>query len=164
MKKRLRAWGNTKIIPIVGCFIFNTNGKLLLLQRHTADLGGGQWGTAGGRIETGESSDTAIIREIQEETGLIDFTAHFLGTHQINMPHGSVLMDSYKAKIPDESVIILDPEEHHNFKWFDLDTLLREENILWGIPTILLDFGLIDYAGSDPTLADGSEAILLSRK
>lgn len=43
MKERLKAWGDTKIIPIVGCFAFNEAGELLLLQRHSDDLGGGQW-------------------------------------------------------------------------------------------------------------------------
>jgi hypothetical protein len=47
MKERLQAWGDTKVILIVGVFAFNEHGELLLLQRHSEDLGGGQWGTPG---------------------------------------------------------------------------------------------------------------------
>jgi len=39
MKHRLKAWGDSKIINIVGAFVFNDAGELLLLQRHTEDLG-----------------------------------------------------------------------------------------------------------------------------
>jgi hypothetical protein len=45
MKQRLQAWGDSKVIKIVGAFVFNGEGEVLLLQRHTEDLGGGQWGT-----------------------------------------------------------------------------------------------------------------------
>ena len=35
MKQRLQAWGDSKIIKIVGAFVFNDDGEVLLLQRHT---------------------------------------------------------------------------------------------------------------------------------
>jgi 8-oxo-dGTP pyrophosphatase MutT (NUDIX family) len=57
VKERLQAWGDTKIVSIVGLFAFNENGELLLLQRHAEDLGCGQWGTPGGRIDPGEDAN-----------------------------------------------------------------------------------------------------------
>jgi hypothetical protein len=41
--------------------------------------------------------------------------------------------------------------------------LLDEERILWGIPSVLRDFGLLRDFASDPTLHDGSSVELLSR-
>jgi hypothetical protein len=45
--------------------------------------------------------------------------------------------------------------------WLALAELLTTENIIWGMPTTLVDFGLLVQFDSDPTLIDGSQAILL---
>jgi len=161
MKKRLKAWGNTKILPIVGSFVFNKEGELLLLQRHYDDLGGGQWGTPGGRIDNDETVEVAMRREFCEETGISDMQFTVLGSHKIRMPHGTVRITSFKAILDKNTPITLDPEEHHAYAWFNLKGLLDEDNILWGIPSILRDFGLLDSFDSDPTLADGSSVELL---
>jgi 8-oxo-dGTP pyrophosphatase MutT (NUDIX family) len=161
MKKRLQAWGDTKVINIVGAFIFNEHGELLLLQRHSEDLGGGQWGTPGGRIEPGEDADTAMERELYEETKLKNTELVKLGAHLIHMPHGTVHMTSYRGLILKNASIVIDPEEHNAYAWFKLDGLLDEANILWGVPSILKDFGLIATFDKDPTLADGSSVELL---
>jgi 8-oxo-dGTP diphosphatase len=79
MKDRLQAWGDTKIIPIVGVFAFNEDGELFLLQRHSKDLGGGQWGTPGGRIDPGENADAAMKRELYEETRIQGVKLDVLG-------------------------------------------------------------------------------------
>jgi len=161
MKERLQAWGDTEVVPIVGVFAFNKHGELLLLQRHSEDLGGGQWGTPGGRIDPGEDADTAMKRELYEETGIKDLKLTTLGSHLIHMPHGTVHMTSYLVTLPKEPGIILDPEEHHAYAWFEVEKLLKEDNILWGTPSILRDFGLLGGFDVDPTLADGSSVELI---
>jgi 8-oxo-dGTP diphosphatase len=163
MTLRQGAWGDSKIIPIAGCFIFNHSGHLLLLRRHRKSLGGGQWGTPAGRIEFGESQTEAMLREIFEETGLKLDQAKYLGDHLIKMPHGTVRMASFHTTVPDDTVITIDPGEHEEFAWFDPKKLLHQEDLLWGEPTMLRDFGLIEPFDDDPTLADGSTAILLEK-
>jgi phosphoglycolate phosphatase-like HAD superfamily hydrolase/ADP-ribose pyrophosphatase YjhB (NUDIX family) len=54
-------------IPTVGALIFDDSGRLLLFK--TAKWSG-LWGIPGGKIEWGEDSETALRREIREETGL----------------------------------------------------------------------------------------------
>jgi mutator protein MutT len=161
MKERLQAWSNTKVIEIASCFVFNENNQLLLLQRHAEDLGGGQWGTPGGRLEKGEEPRAAALRELWEETGIKTTNAMFLGVHNIAMPHGTVAMTSYKISIPSTTSITIDPEEHHAYAWYDTETLCSTENILWGMPTILRDFSLIGDFSIDPTLTDGSKVALV---
>jgi 8-oxo-dGTP pyrophosphatase MutT (NUDIX family) len=163
MKERLKAWGDSKVIPIVGVFAFSPDGELLLLQRHSLDLGGGQWGTPGGRIDPGETALAAMRRELQEETGLTGVKFKLLGYHEIHMPHGTVHMASYQATIPKDSKITLDPDEHHAYGWFKPKNLLHADNILWGVPSILKDFSLIDEFSTDPTLTDGSFVKLLAK-
>ncbi|MEK7153511.1 MAG: NUDIX hydrolase, partial [Patescibacteria group bacterium] len=149
------------IIRIASCFMFNESDELLLLQRHSEDLGGGLWGTPGGRLEEKEDAKKAVLREIYEETGLQLEDVAELGAHEVRMPHGVVNMTSFKARVPNTVAIRIDPEEHHAHAWFRLDGLLDEAGILWGIPTILHDFGLFPEFAEDPTLSDGSQAILL---
>jgi 8-oxo-dGTP diphosphatase len=163
MKERLQAWGNTRIIHIASLFAFNEDGELLLLQRHSEDLGGGQWGTPGGRLDKGEDAETAVLREIDEETGIKAIKVKRLGIHEIRMPHGAVHMTSFTATIPRNTPITIDPAEHHAHAWFSVEGLLDEDNILWGIPSVLRDFGLFGDFDTDPTLADGSSVKLLEK-
>ncbi|HSX35913.1 MAG TPA: NUDIX hydrolase [Patescibacteria group bacterium] len=162
-KKRLQAWGDTKIIAIVGAFVYDQDGQLLLLRRHSDDLGGGQWGTPGGRIDPDESPLQAMQREFFEETGVKSPEFTELGVHEVRMPHGAVHITSYRAKLDPQAVVVIDPLEHEAYAWFDPDKLLEADRILWGMPSILRDFGLLnDFAGDDPTLADGSSVKRLS--
>jgi 8-oxo-dGTP pyrophosphatase MutT (NUDIX family) len=124
-------------------------------------LGGGQWGTPGGRIEANEDALAAVLREVREETGLRLGQLLELGAHKISMPHGAVHMTSFKARVPGTAAIRLNPEEHHAHAWFGLGSLLVHDDILWGIPTVLRDFELFEPFDQDPTLADGSQAVLL---
>lgn len=74
--KDLRAKiGNAPLLlPCVGAVILNSNRELLLQQKHN-----GSWSLPAGMIEPGESPENAIIREVQEETGLIVNVEKILG-------------------------------------------------------------------------------------
>ena len=52
----------------VGALVFNED-RILLTQRGKQPLIG-QWSLPGGLVETGESLETAVCRELLEETGL----------------------------------------------------------------------------------------------
>lgn len=57
--------------PIVGVgAIIIQNGKILLEKRKN-DPGRGKWSIPGGLVELGESLEQTVIREVQEETGLV---------------------------------------------------------------------------------------------
>ncbi len=56
-------------VPCVGGILFDTDGKLLLVQRGN-EPGRGLWSVPGGRVEPGEDDHTALAREMLEETGL----------------------------------------------------------------------------------------------
>jgi len=58
-----------KNLPVatVGALIFNSHGKVLMVRTHKwSNL----WGIPGGKIKWGETSETALQREIKEETDL----------------------------------------------------------------------------------------------
>jgi len=53
--------------PTVGALIFNAAGHVLMIHTHKwSNL----WGIPGGKTKWGETSEAALRREIQEETGL----------------------------------------------------------------------------------------------
>jgi len=52
----------------VGALIFNRD-KILLIERGKEPMKG-QWSLPGGALETGETLEQGIIREVREETGL----------------------------------------------------------------------------------------------
>jgi 8-oxo-dGTP diphosphatase len=56
-------------IPCVGGIAHDGHRRLLLVQRGN-EPGRGQWALPGGRVEQGETDQQALVREMQEETGL----------------------------------------------------------------------------------------------
>lgn len=55
-------------IPAVGCICFRDD-EVLLVRRGKAPRAG-EWSIPGGRVEPGESVRDAVLRELQEETGV----------------------------------------------------------------------------------------------
>jgi 8-oxo-dGTP diphosphatase len=56
-------------VPTVGIVCFNALGEVLLIQRGTPPRLG-EWSIPGGRVEWGETTKTAALRELKEETGV----------------------------------------------------------------------------------------------
>ncbi|MCF8006820.1 MAG: Nudix family hydrolase [Methylovulum sp.] len=48
----------------------NPQGKILIAQRHKAAHQGGLWEFPGGKLETNETPEMALVRELQEEIGI----------------------------------------------------------------------------------------------
>lgn len=161
MTNRRESMGNSPL-QVAGCLVFDTYGRLLLLRRHPDDFGGGKWSVPGGKQEPDEDPVTTVIREIFEETSITVELVEYLGAHEIQMPHGSVHMRTFKVVVPEDTPVLLNPEEHEVHRWFELPELITCEGVIWALPTTLRDFGFLSEFGPDPTLADGSTVVLLT--
>jgi len=77
-----------------GAVIRDDQGRLLLIQRgHEPALG--RWSLPGGRLEPGETSAQAVVREVREETGLIIVAGNLLATIDL----GHFVVDDYTATV-----------------------------------------------------------------
>lgn len=68
---------------VVHLLVFNDNGELLLQKRsRTKDIQPGKWDTSvGGHIHKGETVDEALVREMEEELGIVNTPCQKLYTY-----------------------------------------------------------------------------------
>lgn len=103
--------------PIVGAFIFNTNGKMLLVKSHKWK---NHYVVPGGHIELGETINSALTREVLEETGLKITNTEFLCVFEFinegtfHIPKHMIFLN-YKVKTNDSHVMLND--EAQEFIW-----------------------------------------------
>ena len=81
---------NQQFIILVGAVVFY-RGKILITQRSLKNkFLPGIWGIPAGKIDFSESSEKALIRELQEETGLVIENTQIIGS--------STFLSEYKNK------------------------------------------------------------------
>ncbi len=67
---------------------YDDQGRILLQDRHAITETRAQWGFFGGGIESGETPEQALKREIQEELGFNLEEFEFLNNHKVILPDG----------------------------------------------------------------------------
>jgi 8-oxo-dGTP diphosphatase len=81
-------------IPAACCFV--TRGDELLMVQRSVEPCKGEWSLPGGFIELGETSEEAVLRELEEETGLRGERPVLLGVSVRQSPHsGAILVVGY---------------------------------------------------------------------
>lgn len=78
--------GNTRC---VGAVVHDADGRLLLVRR-VNEPGRGRWSLPGGRVESGESDEQAVARELAEETGITVSVGRHVGSVTLPAPDGAV--------------------------------------------------------------------------
>lgn len=58
------------VVPVVAVALLRDDGCVLMQQRPFAKAHGGLWEFPGGKVDAGETLESALIREIEEELGI----------------------------------------------------------------------------------------------
>jgi len=107
--------------PGVGCgaAIMNADGELLLIQR-LREPEAGAWGLPGGKIDFGETAETATAREVKEELGVtIRLTGLACISEIIDGGDGRHWVSPiYSAEIISGKPTVMEPEKHGGWGWF----------------------------------------------
>jgi 8-oxo-dGTP diphosphatase len=121
-------------------YVIEKNGSILVLRRSPLkDHAPGQWETGSGRVERGETAETAVRREVSEETGLqveivapVD-TFHF---YRGAAREETIGITFWCRHIGGELVM---SEEHDRAEWVDFDkaiVLLQDNGAAAAVETI----------------------------
>ncbi len=112
--------------PQVGCgaAIFNEEGSLLLIRRLT-EPESKAWGLPGGKVDFKEPARIAVIREIQEELGIvIELTELACISEIIDKGDGRHWVSPvYYGQIISGDPDLKEPDKHGGWNWFALDDL-----------------------------------------
>ena len=83
------------IVLVVAAALVDAEGRVLIAQRPEGKMLGGLWEFPGGKVEPGESPETALIRELKEELDIdvtqdaitpFAFVSHAYETFHLLMP------------------------------------------------------------------------------
>lgn len=76
-------------VPCAGAVVIDEAGRLLLVLRARPPAVG-RWSLPGGHVETGETTEQAVAREVAEETGLVVDVGPEVGAVRRDAPDGRV--------------------------------------------------------------------------
>ena len=60
-----------KIVTVAACALVDADGRVLLAQRPEGKPMAGLWEFPGGKVEAGETPEQSLIRELEEELGIV---------------------------------------------------------------------------------------------
>ena len=85
----------TRLVLVAAAALFDTEGRVLLARRPPGKAMAGLWEFPGGKIEPGESPETALVRELREELSIsvsasdlfsLTFASHAYESFHLLMP------------------------------------------------------------------------------
>jgi 8-oxo-dGTP pyrophosphatase MutT (NUDIX family) len=123
-----------KQFDIVGCLL-EYDGKIVLLRRQLHKASGNKWGLPAGKMDAGESTLQAILREVKEETGLTLPEASLKYFDSFYVKDGSLDLEwhMFQAKLDTPPIIKINPEEHLEYCWATPKEALQMD-LIHGLP------------------------------
>lgn len=117
-----RMGGKMKTIRVVAAIIIE-NGKVFATQRGYGEFKDG-WEFPGGKIDAGETSEEALIREIREELDTEVEIIELLDTVEYDYPNFHLSMECFICKVKTGDLVL---KEHEAAAWLTKETLCSVE-------------------------------------
>ena len=124
-----------KKIKVVAAVIRDEN-RIFATQRGNGDFKGG-WEFPGGKVESGESSQEALVREIKEELEIDIKVGELIETIEYDYPLFHLSMDCFWVEIISGDLVLVEhqaarwltKENVESVQWLPADNLLLEKII-----------------------------------
>ena len=114
---------------VVGAAIV-VDGQVLAARRSAPPELAGRWEFPGGKVETGEDCEAAVVRECAEELGVLVQPVHELG-----VAHGAIELRLWLVELVTGSPEAL--EDHDELRWLGSESL---DEVAW----LPIDVELLD--------------------
>ena len=114
---------STAVVALV--LLSSTSRKYLIVRRDKNQSGAGFWEFPGGKVELGETPETALAREIQEELSVfIDISKlQFLSKNTHQYLTKTIEISFYLYSVLQEVPVVL--VDHDSLVWCDVDDLAK---------------------------------------
>lgn len=116
-------------INVVGAAILE-DGKVLAAKRSAKMNPPFKWEFAGGKVESGETHEQALSREIHEELGITIRVGGFVAKGFFDDGDKRIVLYVYEASITEGLPV---SREHSDIRWIDIDAM---ESLDWAEPDI----------------------------
>ena len=117
-KRKQAAEKALKHIEVVAAIILD--GNCVFATQRGYGKWRGWWEFPGGKIQTGESREEALVREIKEELDATIVIDRFYTTINYDYPDFHLTMHCYLCRIPDGHYTL---KEHADARWLTADTI-----------------------------------------
>ena len=124
----------------VGAVVVHDGCLLLVRRGHEPDAG--SWSVPGGRVESGESLEDAVRRELREETALAGSVVRFLGSVTRSGPTYEFEIHDFLVEVDDPSVAF-PGDDADALQWAPLDSLRSRTDVVAGLVEFLTDAGVL---------------------
>ena len=123
-----------KLVTVTAA-ILEHNGKILVAQRKASDRLPGMWEFPGGKLESGETPEGCLKRELREEFGIEVSVGRFVAESIYHYDHISIRLVAYKATLLGGRP---EPTDHDDDRWVTIPELDRFEFAPADVPFVRL--------------------------
>ncbi len=116
------------IVKLAGCVIQDKGGNILLLHRNIPELR--QWEIPGGKIEAGETTEQAAVRELKEELGVEVKIKNLLGAQEFIYKNTRFHYSWFAAEIMGGSPVVMEPETFDDVRYFSPQNMHAKKDML----------------------------------
>lgn len=118
--------GSFLLHPVVHLHVLNSTGAIYLQKRaDTKDIQPGKWDTSvGGHVDYGEEVETALLREVREELGIVNFEPTFMIRYKFTSTQEAELVHSFYTIY--DGPILPDAEEISEGRFWSFDEVMDQ--------------------------------------